>query len=314
VKTAQPFEHAETGSYYLVVESDLAKSYIDRLESLCSHWFIDPASQIVDAAILRNVPVGYLSETLAAAFSSRVSTTPLTAPAHAGGPPPADAPFETLCIYFVAHPDSRDAYDQEIKAIDKSWKNGKDGHADGFVSSITAISIDVEDLDQWLVACIVCGYIWHPDKDNPAKDPRYEALLRILKPELSPVKKLDLERIKGNGSFPIIETKKLKRKDLPTDDSVWFDPENERDPRSPMRLALSFAGYEFLDLRLFDLLTTVEQIAFDGQPRVLECFNTTGLRLLLFGLQRRSHNADTGLETDALTRAIIAQLRARLAP
>jgi hypothetical protein len=36
---------------------------------------------------------------------------------------------------------------------------------------------------------------------------------------------------------------------------VRFDPKNEDNPRSP--LALSFAGYEFLDMRLFDLLATV---------------------------------------------------------
>jgi hypothetical protein len=156
----------------------------------------------------------------------------------------------------------------------------------------------------------------HPDNEKPEKDPRYEALLRIVKPELATIEPLDIEKIikELSGSVPIIETKRLRRNDLPTDDSLWFDPKNEDDPRSPMRLALSFAGYEFLGSTLFDLLNTVEQIAFAGQSRVLECFNTTGLRLLLFGLQRRSHNADAGLETDALTRAIIAQLRARLAP
>ncbi len=79
-----------------------------------------------------------------------------------------------------------------------------------------------------------------------------------------------------------------------------------------MGLALSFAGYDFMDMKMFELLSVVESLAFGGQERVLECFNTTGLRLLLFALQRRQHNADTGLKTDSLTRAIVGKLRTRL--
>jgi SAM-dependent methyltransferase len=313
VETNKAFKHAQTVVYYLVVESRSVTWYIDRLESLCSTWLTDPESHILDAAIVTNVPIGYLSETLAAVFHSRMSSAALKAPTHAGGPPQAGARFETVCFYFAAHPDFRERYYGEIKALEELWKYGEGKPAAGLVSSITAISIDFEDIDRWLVACIVCCYLWHPDKDNPVKDQRYEALLRVVRPEVPPIEKLDIERIKKlGGTYPIIETKDLRRKHLPVDDSIWFDPHNEGDPRSPMALALSFAGYEFLDVRLFDLLATVEQIAFDGQPRVLECFNTTGLRLLLFGLQRRFHNADTGLETNPLTRAILAQLRGRL--
>lgn len=120
MKITNAFEHAETGFYYLVVESSRAQSFIDQIESLISNWFVAPASHLVDAAIARNVSLGYLGEALATVFRSRSSAAQLTAAAHAGGPPPTGATCETLCVYFAAHPGFREAYVDEINALDYS--------------------------------------------------------------------------------------------------------------------------------------------------------------------------------------------------
>jgi hypothetical protein len=101
-----------------------------------------------------------------------------------------------------------------------------------------------------------------------------------------------------------IPTGQLKLSDVPTVPIDWGD-----DPF--VSFALSFDGYGLLGDELGECSNFVEKL-FGTNPRVLEMFNTTGLRALLFFAQRKARWTDEPYVSDfarGLTEAIRKRLR-----
>lgn len=105
------------------------------------------------------------------------------------------------------------------------------------------------------------------------------------------------------SGFKRIPTQQLRASDVPKELREWGNDEL-------IRFALSFDGYEFVGDSLGAFSNAVRQVYYQ-RPEILNAFNTTGLRALLFFAQRASYWGQERV-VDDFTRAVVEQMRKRL--
>ena len=108
----------------------------------------------------------------------------------------------------------------------------------------------------------------------------------------------------------IVHTSDLRSSDVPVPQREWLPSEGDRDDWSSINFALSFDGYAFLGDDAGQFCNAVHD-AYERTPAVLEMFNTTGLRMLLFFEQRRA-KWNEEVYVDDYPNAIVRRIAERL--
>lgn len=101
---------------------------------------------------------------------------------------------------------------------------------------------------------------------------------------------------------------------MPPPASEWITSGDGVEDWALINFALSFDGYAFMQGGPggeYSVLTSAVEQAFETRPQVLECFNTTGLRCLLFMEQRKAKWEETDRITPYVA-AILETIRTRL--
>lgn len=99
---------------------------------------------------------------------------------------------------------------------------------------------------------------------------------------------------------------------MPQPQSAWIPSDARGDNDwTFINFALSFDGYEFLGDEILGEFCNMVKAAYERNPKVLDVFNTTGLRALLFFEQRRAKWNDQ-VRVDDYTNEIVKHIRLRL--
>lgn len=115
---------------------------------------------------------------------------------------------------------------------------------------------------------------------------------------------------KNNLEIRPIRTRDLRSSDVPAPQREWLPTFLGRDDWSFINFALSFDGYSVLGDDAGEVCNMVRAI-FERRPNVLDMFNTTGLRILLFFEQRRAKWNDEN-QVDDYSNTLVRMIRSRL--